>query len=331
MGVWCPRWSGDNVKLDTIGCASSSCGGSAADASSAGASAPGDVDMGEVEPVKLLNAPALLLPLSFKGSTKAERRAFMRKYQRYTSQIQALQSTSQQPFLMPVGACMEHFYKHRIAMFELGKSMAITCGIGRAQEPPTGAVEFDAKILDADSRVSRMLDNLMRVLEADGEEWVLHQEGKLVLEIITKAMKPAPLQVAVSKQQQLQRNMVLKMDVLRYVKRDGGTLTSGNETLVLEGLLLALERLGAKLNVETKPALALKPYGATSRPLQVTRQVQFKILTLETSIGPLVLRGLRAWVEVKKFEVDCSSDVHHGTTGISVDGLLEDALKLRRV
>ncbi|RHY61214.1 hypothetical protein DYB34_001631 [Aphanomyces astaci] len=141
-----------------------------------------------------------------------------------------------------------------------------------------------------------MLDNLMRVLEADGEEWVLHQEGKLVLEIITKAMKPAPLQVAVSKQQQLQRNMVLKMDVLRY-------------TLVLEGLLLALERLGAKLNVETKPALTLKPYGATSRPLQVTRQVQFKILTLETSIGPLVLRGLRAWVEVKKFEVDCSSDV----------------------
>ncbi|RHY36259.1 hypothetical protein DYB25_006340 [Aphanomyces astaci] len=68
------------------------------------------------------------------------------------------------------------------------------------------------------TRVSRMLDNLMRVLEADGEEWVLHQEGKLVLEIITKAMKPAPLQVAVSKQQQLQRNMVLKMDVLRYVK-----------------------------------------------------------------------------------------------------------------
>ncbi|RHY59396.1 hypothetical protein DYB30_005250 [Aphanomyces astaci] len=96
--------------------------------------------------------------------------------------------------------------------------LVTTCGIGRAQEPPTGAVEFDAKILDADSRVSRMLDNLMRVLEADGEEWVLHQEGKLVLEIITKAMKPAPLQVAVSKQQQLQRNMVLKMDVLRYVK-----------------------------------------------------------------------------------------------------------------
>ncbi|RHY05954.1 hypothetical protein DYB36_006815 [Aphanomyces astaci] len=146
-----------------------------------------------------------------------------------------------------------------------------------------------------------MLDYLMRVLEADGEEWVLHQEGKLVLEIITKAMKPAPLQVAVSKQQQLQRNMVLKMDVLH-----GGTLTSGNETLVLEGLLLALERLGAKLNVETKPALALKPYGATSRPLQVTRQVQFKILTLETSIGPLVLRGLRAWVEVKKMSVSMS-------------------------
>ncbi|ETV71270.1 hypothetical protein H257_13408 [Aphanomyces astaci] len=48
------------------------------DASSAGASAPGDVDMGDDEPVKVLNAPALPLPPSFKGSTKAERRAFMR-------------------------------------------------------------------------------------------------------------------------------------------------------------------------------------------------------------------------------------------------------------
>ncbi|KAF0703242.1 hypothetical protein AaE_015475 [Aphanomyces astaci] len=80
------------------------------------------------------------------------------------------------------------------------------------------AVQFDPKILDADNRVSRMLDNLMKTLEADGQEWVLHQEGKLVVGIITKAIKPAPLQLAVTKQLQLQRNRVLKSDVFRYVK-----------------------------------------------------------------------------------------------------------------
>ncbi|RHY75941.1 hypothetical protein DYB30_013653, partial [Aphanomyces astaci] len=62
------------------------------------------------------------------------------------------------------------------------------------------ALQFDTKILDADSRVSRVLDNSMKTLEADGQEWVIHQEGKLMVEIITKAIKPAPLQLAVSKQ-----------------------------------------------------------------------------------------------------------------------------------
>ncbi|RLO02609.1 hypothetical protein DYB28_006765 [Aphanomyces astaci] len=76
------------------------------------------------------------------------------------------------------------------------------------------------------------------------------------------------------------------------------------DTLVSEGLLVALERLGASLNVETKPGLMLKPYGETTESLHVTRQVQFKTVTLETSINPLVLRGLRAWVEEKKMEID---------------------------
>ncbi|RLO03835.1 hypothetical protein DYB28_012056 [Aphanomyces astaci] len=58
----------------------------------------------------------------------------------------------------------------------------------------------------------------MKTLEADGQEWVIHQEGKLMVGIITKAIKPAPLQLAVTKQLQLQRNKVLKSDVFRYVK-----------------------------------------------------------------------------------------------------------------
>ncbi|RHY86579.1 hypothetical protein DYB35_010216, partial [Aphanomyces astaci] len=277
-------------------------------------------------------------------------------------------------------------------------------------EPVKVAVQFDTKILDADSRVSRMLDNLMKTLEADGQEWVLHQEGKLVVGIITKAIKPAPLQLAVTKQLQLQRNKMLKSDVFRYVKwlrqfaiwyqlydgmdkerhskapaeeprkensrphaevkklmddfhqacrrsvnfvsstkpansmecqasiEDVLTLpkvlldSGSDETLVSEGLLVALERLGASLNVETKPRLMLKPYGETTKPLHVTRQVQFKTVTLETSIGPLVLRGLRAWVEEKRMEIDVliGRPVME-RLGFSVDGMLVDALKQRRV
>ncbi|RHZ33110.1 hypothetical protein DYB37_012932, partial [Aphanomyces astaci] len=350
----------------------------------AAAQAAEDVDMGFDNAVKVLNAPALPQPPSFKGSTESERRAFMREYQRYTSQIMVLQSMGQRPFLMPLGACMDLF-----------STDASLCG---------------RTVRHQDPRRRQSLDNLMKTLEADGQEWVIYQEGKLVVGIITKAIKPAPLQLAVTKQLQLHRNKVLKSDVFRYVKwlrqfaigyqlpvreekRPSGAsvvpptwradkrdepserpkpkclkcqstahrvrehpgitdaevkklmddfhqarrrsvnfvsstkpansmecqasiedvltipkvlLDSGSdETLVSEGLLVALERLGA---------------------------MQFKTVTLETSIGPLVLRGLRAWVEEKRMEIDVliGRPVME-RLGFSVDGMLVDALKQRRV
>ncbi|RHZ04863.1 hypothetical protein DYB26_011388 [Aphanomyces astaci] len=277
-------------------------------------------------------------------------------------------------------------------MFDFGKSH------GDVTEAPWGvAVQFNTKILDADSR------------------WVLHQDGKLVVGIITKAIKPVPVQLALTTQLQLQRNKVLKSDVFCYVKwlrqfaigyqlyggmeeekslklpgrgaaegklaasstfqpdaevkklmddfhqprrrsvnfvsstkpansmecqasiEDFLTLpkvlldSGSDDTLVSEGLLVALERLGASLNVETKPRLMLKRYGETTKSLHVTRQVQFKTVTLETSIGPLVLRGLRAWVEENKLEIDVLiGRPVMGRLGFSVDGML-DALKQRRV
>ncbi|RLO01773.1 hypothetical protein DYB28_015168, partial [Aphanomyces astaci] len=63
-----------------------------------------------------------------------------------------------------------------------------------------------------------MLDELMRSLEQDHQEWVLHQEGKMVVEVMTKSIKPESLKTAVQKQLQLQRNKALKSDVFRYVK-----------------------------------------------------------------------------------------------------------------
>ncbi|ETV64922.1 hypothetical protein H257_18261 [Aphanomyces astaci] len=93
-------------------------------------------------------------------------------------------------------------------------------------------------------------------------------------------------------------------------------LDSGSdETLVSEGLLMALERLRASLSRD-------------NQAIHVTRQAQFKAVTLEKSIGPLVLRGLRAWVEEKKMEIDAliGRPVME-RLGFSVDGMLVDALK----
>ncbi|RHY17339.1 hypothetical protein DYB25_005289 [Aphanomyces astaci] len=295
------------------------------------------------------------------------------------------------------------------------------------------AIRFDTKILDAESRVGRMLDELMRSLEQDHQEWVLHQEGKMVVEDMTKSIKPESLKTAVQKQLQLQRNKALKSDVFRYVnwlrtfaaghqlyvglddeskpspaakpveaprggkpqmpRRDSGRedaaknngrvggkaetivpknaepparkgclkcgdmshrvarcpktapgeaetllaaqvkrwkdgikvlvnqpqrqktergvllenivrvddvlLDSGSDvTVVTRGVMDALDAAGVKVGTvsHSVPHLAY-PYGSDAKPVVMTRSVKFNCVTLDTTCGPLVLRGLKAWVD----------------------------------
>ncbi|RHY84574.1 hypothetical protein DYB35_013380 [Aphanomyces astaci] len=116
----------------------------------AAAQAAEDVDMGFDNAVKVLNAPALPQPPSFKGSTESERRAFMREYQRYTL------------VYGPV-------FNRRISMFDFGKSYGdvtedewVALFMEAHDEAPDEldalkkrlqvALQFDTKILDADSR-----------------------------------------------------------------------------------------------------------------------------------------------------------------------------------
>ncbi|RHZ42733.1 hypothetical protein DYB26_015447 [Aphanomyces astaci] len=54
-------------------------------------------------------------------STKAERRAFMREYQKYLGQINALQCKGSRPFAMPVSACMDPFSNRRIALSDFNR------------------------------------------------------------------------------------------------------------------------------------------------------------------------------------------------------------------
>ncbi|RHY17779.1 hypothetical protein DYB32_010472 [Aphanomyces invadans] len=130
---------------------------------------------------------------------------------------------------------MSPFSKRRIALFDMNKDHNDVTVVEWVdwfhtafdQDPQdldvlkrwlSNAIRFDTKVLDAESRVGRMLDDLMRVLEQYNQEWVLHQEGKIVVGIMTKAIKPETLKTAVQKQLQLQRNKGLKSDL--YVGLD---------------------------------------------------------------------------------------------------------------
>ncbi|ETW06271.1 hypothetical protein H310_02566 [Aphanomyces invadans] len=238
----------------------------------------------EVVNGRLLNAPALPQPPSFKGSTKAERRAFVREYDKYVDQLNALQSSASRPFLIPMSARMDQFTKRRVTMFDLGKSYRdVTkdewiAWFKKAYYEEAGDYEllknrvqassiFDVKIMDADSRVGRMLDGLMTALQRDNQEGVLHQEGEMVADVMAHSVRPIALQ------------KTLCMDA----------------TLMTASVMREMERSNVTVDGDTKP-IKIYPYGP-SAPMVVACQVQFKCVTLETPCGPLALRGLKVWVD----------------------------------
>ncbi|RLN89795.1 hypothetical protein DYB28_008872, partial [Aphanomyces astaci] len=298
------------------------------------------------------------------------------------------------------------------------------------KERLTTAIRFDTTILDADSRIGEMLDNLMRALERDDQAWVLDQEGKTVVDIMVKAIKPLGLQKSVQRQLALQRTKPLKSNVYRFVDwlrvhtagyhlyapvedektsappataaatpsrpskpgRSEGSVgscsrppwrapapeqgsakyerkkttclkcgsenhkvvncpkcapgeserlikeqmdkwdsarnkkvtklqgsankslgreakiegivsvtttlldTGSDVTLVTAGVMKSLERAGVEVKVISPEPSVIQPYGQAPA-LKVDRQVQFKLVTLDTPCGPLALRGLKAWVD----------------------------------
>ncbi|RHY15382.1 hypothetical protein DYB32_010768 [Aphanomyces invadans] len=274
-----------------------------------------------------------------------------------------------------------------------------------------------------------MLDDLMRVLEQGHQAWVLHQEGKMVVEVMARAIRPDTLKSAVQKHLQLQRNKALKSDVFRfvnwlrqfsagfqlYVGKDGGRgddpkegggknppriplaakpdvagvkddavpkkervacLKCGDkdhrvadcpkaapgeaqrlldamvkyrqERVKVEGVVrvknilldtgadvnvvsrcvmdaLAACDVAADIVVHDKPQLVF-PYGEAAAPLTMSRFATFSKLTLDTTCGPLVLRGLKNWVDdtASSIDVIISRPVME-VLGFSVDDLLVEA------
>ncbi|ETW09257.1 hypothetical protein H310_01656 [Aphanomyces invadans] len=63
------------------------------------------------------------------------------------------------------------------------------------------------------------------------------------------------------------------------------------------GLVSALLAAGASSEVFEMGSINLQPYGKDSRPINVTKQVCLGRVQFQTAYGPLLLRGLRAWVD----------------------------------
>ncbi|RHY99229.1 hypothetical protein DYB31_015868, partial [Aphanomyces astaci] len=278
------------------------------------------------------NAPALPDPPSLNVSTKSERRTFIHQYNKYLDQVNTLQLNG--PFVMPVSACMDDFIKKRVAMWDMANRdyRGVTetewaAWLSKAFEEEhqdlemlkkrlTTAIRFDTTILDADSRLGKMLDNLMQALERDDQAWVVDQEGKTVVDIMVKAIKPVGLQKSVQRQLALQHNKPLKSnkDSAKNERKKATCLKCGSENHKVvnchkcapgESERLLNPSAGREATIEgiVSVTTTLLDTGSdvtlvTAAPaLKVDRQVQFKLVTLDTPCGPFALRGLKVGVD----------------------------------
>ncbi|RHY28056.1 hypothetical protein DYB32_006302 [Aphanomyces invadans] len=105
-------------------------------------------------------------------------------------------------------------------------------------------------------------------------------------------------------------------------------LDSGADVnVVLRGVTKALTAAAVPLEivVQDKPQLVFH-YGETAAPQKMSRRAAFGKLTLDTACGPLVLRGLKAWVDYTASSIDLiiSRPVME-FLGFSMDDLLVEA------
>ncbi|RLO10095.1 hypothetical protein DYB28_010144, partial [Aphanomyces astaci] len=95
--------------------------------------------------------------------------------------------------------------------------------------------------------------------------------------------------------QKTERGVLLE----NIVRVDDVLLDSGSDvTVVTRGIMDALDAAGVKVGTvsHSVPHLAY-PYGSDAKPVVMTHSVKFNCVTLDTTCEPLVLCGLKAWVD----------------------------------
>ena len=190
----------------------------------------GDWDMDGAP--KVQNAPALPRAPMFSGSTLPERREFMRRYDAYYRQCKLLTVGNIAPYILPVSACIEDRSRYEIARFEFGRPVTEILEqewldfFSIANERSTDDLEpleralrglkMDLKQRDAVSRLGRLRQDLMKVLDTYNMDWALDEEPKLIVKHVVDALEPSAFRARVQKHLERQANKHLLKDVVAF-------------------------------------------------------------------------------------------------------------------
>ncbi|RLO03690.1 hypothetical protein DYB28_002699 [Aphanomyces astaci] len=261
--------------------------------------------------------PALPDPPSFNGSTKSGRRIFIRLYNKYLDQVNTLKLKGSSPFVIPVSTRRDVLTKKRVAMWDMANrdyrgvtntEWAAWFSKAFEEEPQdlevlkkrlTTAIRFDTTILDADSQIGKMLDNLMQALERDDEAPKYERKKGTCLKCGSENHKVVNCpKCTASESERLLKEQMDKWESARnkkVTKLQGSATKPLDREAKIEGIV-SVTTTRLRLKVILPEPFVIQPYGQAPA-LKVDRQVQFKLVMLDTPCGPLALRGLKAWVD----------------------------------
>ncbi|OWZ02136.1 LOW QUALITY PROTEIN: hypothetical protein PHMEG_00026351, partial [Phytophthora megakarya] len=177
----------------------------------------------------------LPVPPIYRGSSKKEKRDFMDSYAIYTRRIKALnQGTQAKFFVMPLSACIEQGTMVRICGFEMFKEEKdVSESEWRdyflsARVPDNTAYKtldkevktlyMDTSLLDAESRLSRLMAEFYEIVDRLNMEDVIQVEPKKVVGYLVDALRPPAFKSAVKDQLGRQIHKPTKANIETFLK-----------------------------------------------------------------------------------------------------------------
>ncbi|OQR81951.1 hypothetical protein ACHHYP_16398, partial [Achlya hypogyna] len=212
-------------------------------------------------------------------------------------------------------------------------------------------LRMDFKELDAVSRMSKLVADMYTLLEDNNLLWTLEAEPKRINKRLVGALAPSGFKHIFVNDLAMEGNKPLWKDVTKMVvylrsraeawiqweprrALDAAMADTGADNCVVSrGLLDEPMTLCVqpRLQRPAKPHV-LQPFGSKSPPIKVSWTAQFGEVLLQTSAGPLALRGLVALVnEEDKTSYMLLSRPVLVKLGFSLDELLVKALEKQAV
>nr|CCA24548.1 conserved hypothetical protein [Albugo laibachii Nc14]CCA25963.1 conserved hypothetical protein [Albugo laibachii Nc14] len=157
---------------------------------------------------RISNAPQLPRHPIYSGETSKDRRDFVKSYQDHYHTLLTYETCVKKAFVMPVTACVDAWTKEQIIRFEMKKNpLNVTeqdwiTYIREAEESDNvdlakidsemRKLRLDLTLLDAGSRISRLRNQVYRILSQHGleeEEYVEQMDANRIVKWIVDALE----------------------------------------------------------------------------------------------------------------------------------------------